>query len=292
MKRIALVLALALTSTALAGCGKKAEEPKGQVVATVDGHEITSSELKLEMGNTPADPAMAAAAQQGALNSLINRQLFVDEAKRRGLDKSPMAAMVRNRAEQLALVQLLQMSIASSAPKVSDEEATDFVKAHPTSFQDRRLISVDQLVVPKITPALIKDMEPINTMDGIVALLNKNGVQYVQSAAVLDTINMNQATVDKITGLGVNGVFVTPNGAGASVSKITAMRSAPLTGDEAKLAARLMLAQQRGASQVNQALSEIVKNGQSKVQINPQYKAKGGSVPAAASTDGTKTGGN
>lgn len=285
MNKIGLVLTVVLASTALAGCGKKAEAPKGQVVATVDGHEITSSELKLEMGTAPSDPAIAAAAQQGALAALINRQLFVDEAKRRGLDKSPMAEMVRNRAEQLALVQLLQMSIASSAPKVSDGEAADFVKSHPTSFQDRKLISVDQLVIPQIAPALIKQMEPINTLEGIIDLLSKNNVPFVQSAAVLDTVNMNEATVDKITGLGVNGVFVTPNGAGASVSKITGVRNVPLTGNEANLAAKLMMAQQRGSSQVSQALGEIVKNGQSKVQINPQYQPKKSPAPAPSSAN-------
>lgn len=281
MKKVTVIFAAVLAATALSGCGKKDEAPRGQVVATVDGHEITSSQLKLEVGDAASDPNTSAAAQQAALTVLINRQLFTDEAKKRGLDKSPVAAMVRTRAEQLALVQLLQMSIASNVPQVSDSEAAEFVKAHPSSFADRKLISVDQLFIPKISPQLIKQMGPINTMEGIVDLLNKNNVQFVNSASVLDTINMDQATVDKIVDIGINGVFVTPSANGASVSKITAMRSVPLTGDEATAAARLMLARQRGSQQINRELADIVSKGQGKVQINPQFApAKPKAAPA------------
>lgn len=284
MNKIGLGIAIALASVALTGCGKKGEAPKGQVVASVDGHEITSSQLKLEMGDVTSDAAANPHAQQAALTSLINRQLFVDEALRRGLDKSPMAYLVRERAQQMALIQLLQMSIASSAPKVSDNEAANFVQSHPSSFADRKLISVDQLIVPAISPDVIKQMEPINTMDGIIALLAKNNVRYVQSAAVLDTVSMDSATAAKIEQLGVNGVFVTPTGSGASVSKITAVRGAPLSGSEAIATGRLMLTQQRGASQVQQALADIVKQGQSKVQINPQFASANAKADTKAGT--------
>lgn len=278
MKRSYSLLVLALV---LASCGKgDGEAPKGQVVATVDGQEITASELELEMRDMPSDPKVAAAVQQAALQGLISRKLLVAEAKRRDLESSPMAAMVRKRAEDLAMVQLLQASIAGNVPKVSDDEVNDFISSHPATFSQRRLISVDQLLVANIDPKLIKEIEPLKTMPEIEALLDKNNVQYVRSAAVLDTLNLNPNVATKIASLGNDEVFAVPNGTGVQIARITGSRIEPLSGDEAKRIARLVLMQQRGATQVRQGLEQIVKNGQAKVKINPQYAPKKDARPS------------
>lgn len=284
MKRMGRQISLATAVVLLAACNRGGSAPQGQVVATVNGHEITTSQLRLEVGNAPSDPAAAAAAQNAALQTLINRQLLVDEARRRGVDKSPMAAMVKQRAEDLALVQLLQMGLAQGVPTVSNDDIKAFIDSHPSSFSDRKLISVDQVVVPSIKTEIVKQMQPLNTMDEVLALLNKNNVRYVNSAAVLDTVNMDPTAASKILALGPNSVFITPAGMGGiNVSHISGLRAAPLSGEEANMAARLMLTQQRSKAQVGQALEEIVKAGQSKVKINPAYLPKGGQ-PAATQT--------
>jgi EpsD family peptidyl-prolyl cis-trans isomerase len=267
----------------LASCGNGDKgAPKGQVVATVDGQEITAAELRMEMGNALSDPSAAAAAQQTALQGLISRKLLVAEAKRRELEKSPMASMYRARAEDLALIQLLQMSIASGVPKVSDDEVKDYISSHPASFAARRLISVDQLLVGKIDPKVIQQMAPLKTMPEIEALLTNNKVQYVRSAAVLDTLNLNPEAAAKIGGMPNDEIVAVPNGSGVQVARIVSSRVEPLAGEEADRIARLMLMQQRGASQVRTAMEDVVKNGQSKVHINPAYAPKPGPAPAAA----------
>lgn len=277
-------ISLLILGLALASCGKKeaaADAPKGQVVATIDGQEITASDLRLELPNAPSDPGAAAAAQSAALQSIVSRKLLVAEAKKRDLESSPLAAMLKKRSEELALVQLLQMSIASGVPKVSDDEVSAFISSHPATFAQRRLISVDQLLVPKIEPALVKQMEPLNTMSEVEALLNGKQVRFVRSAAVLDTLNLNPDIATKVTSLGSDDVFVVPNGPGVQVGRITSSRVEPLTGDEAKQIARMMLTRQRSATQVRQAMEQIVKDGQSKVKINPSYAAEKAPQPGA-----------
>ena len=268
----------------LASCGNGGDKaaPKGQVVATVDGQEITASELRMEMGNAPSDPNAAAAQQQAALQGLISRKLLVAEAKRRELEKSPVASMYRARAEDLALIQLLQMSIASGVPKVSDDEVKDYISSHPASFAERRLISVDQLLVGKIDRKVIQQMEPLKTMPEIEALLTNNKVQYVRSAAVLDTLNLSPEAAAKIGGMPNDEIVAVPNGSGVQVARIVSSRVEPLSGEEAERIARLLLMQQRGATQVRTAMEDVVKNGQSKVHINPAYAPKPRPAPAAA----------
>lgn len=283
---------MSFAALVLASCGQgeSADAPSGQVVATVDGEEITASQLRLEMGEAPSDPAAAGAAQQAALQAIVNRKLLVSAAKDQELGDSPLAAMVSDRAEDLALVQLLQMSLAGTVPKVSDSEVTEFVSAHPATFAQRTLISVEQLIVPEIPPAIVRQMEPLDTLGQIKTLLDTNKVRYLESAQVLDTLNIEPEAAAKISAMGTDEVFVSPTGSGVAVSRISGSQSAPLMGEEALRAARLMLAQRRNAAQVRTAMEQIIKSGQTKVKINPQYQAKpvqGVSAPApAAGGDG------
>jgi EpsD family peptidyl-prolyl cis-trans isomerase len=276
-------ISLLVVGLMLASCGgKQADAPKGQVVATVDGQEITASELRLEVGDMPADPTAAAAAQKAALQSLVTRKLLVAEAKKRDLEKSPVAAMLRARAEEMALVQLLQNNIASGVPKISDDEVNDFVRSHPTTFAQRRLISIDQLLVPKIDPAVVKKMEPLKTMAEVEALLAASKVEFVRAASVMDTVNLAPEIATKINSLGGNEVFVVPTGAGVQVALVTGTRLEPIAGAEAQRIARVVLMQQRSGTQVRQALEQIVKAGQSKVKVNADYEAKPAAQPKPA----------
>jgi hypothetical protein len=75
---LVVVLPAALT---LAGCDQVKKlvggKPKGQVVATVGGEEITSIELGRELGNfSSKDPKIMKAAQQQALQQIIMRDLL------------------------------------------------------------------------------------------------------------------------------------------------------------------------------------------------------------------------
>lgn len=266
----------------ISACGNDSggEAPTGQVVATVDGQEITASELKLELGNAPSEGAAGAAAQQAALKNLVARRLLVAAAKERKLDTTPLAAMLKKRAEDAALVQLLQQSIAANVPKVSDEEVSDFIAAHPATFAQRKLISVDQLIVPQIDPKLVKQMAPLNTLAEVEALLNTAKVKFVRSASVLDSLNINPEMGDKITKLNTGEVFITPAGSGAQVAQIVASRTEPLAGAEAQQVARALLTRQRTSSQVNEAMQQIVKDGQAKVKVNSSYEAKPNAKPA------------
>lgn len=268
---------------ALAGCGDSDGDsaPTGQVVATVDGEEITASELRLEIPQGASDPAMAAAAQQNALNSLISRKLLVAEAKRQELEGSPLAAMVRKRAEDLAMVQLLQLSVAGGVPKVSDNEVAEFISSHPSTFSQRRLISVDQLLIPSAPEGLAKELSPLNSFEAIETALAAKNIGFVRSATVLDTLNLDPSAADTIGQMANGTVFLSPGAEGGlQASRIASSRVEPLTGDEAKRVARLLLTQRRNTAQVRTALEDVIKRGQPKVKINEAYTA----APAAGKT--------
>lgn len=282
MQRFAPPSLLLLLMVAACGDSQEAAAPTGQVVATVDGEEITTSELRLEIPPGASDPAAAASAQQNALNALISRKLLVAEAKRQELENSPLAAMVRKRAEDLAMVQLLQLNVAGGVPKVSDNEVEEFILSHPATFSQRRLISVDQLLIPQGQKELLKDLEPLNTLEAMEAVLNGKNIGFVRSATVLDTLNLDPDAADRIGQMPSGEVFLSPGpDGGLQASRVTSSRVEPLTGTEAKRVARLLLTQRRNAAQVRSAMEDVIKRGQQKVKINDAYLAKPAASPAA-----------
>ena len=78
------ILTLAL---ALGACHRKAE---GQVVAVVNGDEVTSSELNAELQGANLPPDMDKdEARSKVLQSLIDRRLLPQQARAGGLDETP-----------------------------------------------------------------------------------------------------------------------------------------------------------------------------------------------------------
>ncbi|WEK44109.1 MAG: hypothetical protein P0Y64_04580 [Candidatus Sphingomonas colombiensis] len=279
---------------ALAGCGKGASNgtpPTGQVAATVNGKEITASEVRLELGPLASDPRASERAQPAALQSIVNRKILADAAVERGLDKTPAAAILLQKARDLALIQLLEQSVRANLPKVSPDEAAAYVRDNPQAFAQRQLVSVDQVLVGPVKPELVQQLGPLKTMEEITALLDKNNVPYRRSAAVIDPMTIPPEAAKQIADLKINDVFILPNGGAVMVARIRERQSQPFSGAEANQIAAQILTNQRTQNIVREQFSQIIKQGAAKVNINPQYKpaetpagakAGGAAVPAKA----------
>ena len=95
---------------ALAACGDKS--PQGQVVATVNGEEITAQEVNAEAQalNLPANANREAVLPQ-ILQRVLDRKLLVGVARERKMDKSPDFLIQRRRAEETVLATMLARQI-------------------------------------------------------------------------------------------------------------------------------------------------------------------------------------
>ena len=115
----AYALAAAAACVSLAACNNPSKTvhgkgPAGQVVAKVDGQEITLRELRAELGGaTFSDAKVRKAAESQALQAIIRRRLLVKAAQERGLDKTPDFELQKERALDAALLAELQNSIAN-----------------------------------------------------------------------------------------------------------------------------------------------------------------------------------
>jgi EpsD family peptidyl-prolyl cis-trans isomerase len=279
MTRYALFAATSLALLpVLAACSSDAA-PTGQVVATVDGTEITQTELNAELNGVKGrNAAEQQAIERSVLEGMVNRTLLAKAAAEQELDKTPDGAMTKQRAEQMALISLLEKSITAKTPAISTEEATEFVSENPALFDQRRIFLVEQIAVNANTPKLLKDLEPLNTMPEIQAYLASMKLPNQMSFGVIDALQMDPAITKQIIALAPDAVFVLPQGDSIRINRIRETQTVPVSGESAIALAKEIMGNQRRQQQLSNAINGIIANGKAKVQYSAAFKP---AAPAA-----------
>ncbi|WP_375290999.1 peptidyl-prolyl cis-trans isomerase [Qipengyuania sp.] len=270
---------------ALAACNSEPSAPTGQVVATVNGQEITATELEAELdGATAPTPEAQKNLQRYALENIINRTILAQAAEAEGLDKGPEFAVLEQKARQAALVQLLQRKIGGTLPQPSDDEIDNFITENPSLFSNRRTYVVDQIIVPQTSQRVLEALEPVKTMAEAQAVLNRMNVPGNKTVGVIDSLTIPPQAAQQIGALPPNEVFIIPSAQGIRINQVRTSQVDPITGDQARQVAGEMLSRQRSQSAMQNSLTEKIKAGRENVQYNdafaPPKTPEGGAAPA------------
>lgn len=292
VKSKTLVLtAVVAASLTLGGCDQVKKlfgggKASGQVVATVDGKEITNLELRSELGGFGSrDPKVMKLAQQQAVQRIILRKMMAEEARKEKLDKDTDFNLQVARGEETLLAQLYQRKLARGITQPTRQEAEAFVSAHPEMFANRRVLFVDQVIAApnKIEPARL---QPLKTLEEVKGLLDSEGVQYQQNAVVLDTLSADPRLVAGINNMPAGEIFVIPQNGSVLFNHIGAERSVPFRGDMATAYAMNVLRGQKAQALVTKKITDMRTALEPKITYNPAFKPpplpKKGAAPAAA----------
>lgn len=267
MKRLSTLLTLTGLAV-LTGCSQTSE-PAGQVVATVDGEEITASQLDAELGDVRvASPEQQKELRRIALQQIINRYLLAKAAEDQNLADSPSGAMAKRKAEQIAYINLLQQSVTRSVPKVSDDEARQFVLDNPDLFDRRKIFLVEQILVPTPPVSIVAELKPLNTLPEVQAVLAKYSLPTRASIGVIDGLMMEPGAVRQIAELAANTVFILPKNEDLTINLIRETRIEPVTGEQAVRIAKEILQNARATTQINGTIASVLRDGAAKVRYN------------------------
>lgn len=252
----------------LTGGGK----PSGQVVATVNGAEITSLELRSELGGFGSrDPEVMKLAQQQALQQIIMRKLLAQEAKKEKLDKSTDYTLQQHRAEEGLLAGLYQRKISAAIAQPDRQAAQSYVAGHPDMFGNRRVYFVNQVIAAPNNVAPDR-LRPLKTLDAVRALMEAEGIQYQENAVVLDTLSTNPDLVALINRMPANEIFVVPQQGSLIFNQITGQRATPFQGDMANAYATNVLRTTAAQTTFAKKIEAIRKAAESKIVYSDAYK--------------------
>jgi EpsD family peptidyl-prolyl cis-trans isomerase len=270
-----MLFALACGSVlALSACDQGAPKPPtGQVVASVGGREITRRELQTEMtGLTAATPAIQKEQQKAALQRLVQRAILVNAAKEQGIDKDPAFALLAQRATDMVMVQMLERKVVASVPAPSDEEVAQFMQTNPDMFAQRRLFDVEQIRMPLPSDAkIIKQLEPLKTMDEAAAFLAKQNISFQRGANVMDARGQDPKLLKAIIALPPGEIFILSSRSEVFLNQIRNTRLQPFEGKEATQFALNSLKVQRSREVVARQLRGYLAKAQPGVRMSAEF---------------------
>ncbi len=264
-------------SALVSACGSepKAEKQleKGQVIATVNGEDVTVYELGAELQGLDAPAGEAhKKMEQAALQRLIDRKILTDIARDRKLDKTPDYLLQTRRANEQILVNLLQRDEAAKIPTSTTEDVEKFIAGNPWMFAERKLLIIDQVQFPM--PADRKALDaykPLKTLDQVEQKLGADGIEYRRVPTSLDTLQLPASLTKSIMDLPQGEVFVVPAGGGLTANRIIEIRPTPLKGPDAIKVARDMLRRQSIAQRASSELEPLVKAARATVVYQSGY---------------------
>jgi EpsD family peptidyl-prolyl cis-trans isomerase len=296
MKKLYLVTAVAAAALAVSGCGgKDGKLDKGQVVASVDGDEITIFELNAEVqaSQVPAGTDRKL-AEQLALQRIIERKILAKVAREQKLDKTPAFLIQERRADELILTTMLRDKIASGIAPPTDAEIAQYQTAHPDRFAQRKIYTVEQITFPPPSSAdKFKQFAPLKTLDQLAAKLTADGVQFRRTPTQIDTAVLPPEIAGKIAALPAGEMFILPTQQGLTANIISATTVQPLTPEQAREVASNALRTERFSKAADAQLNDRLKKARATVKYQPGYGAPpqlsgGAATPPAAAPAGAE----
>ncbi|WP_300975270.1 hypothetical protein [Sphingomonas sp. LHG3406-1] len=246
---------------ALAGCSGDA--PSGQVIATVDGSEITLAELNEEARTRNLDVAADRALRDVLLRELIERRLLVAEARRRKLDRTPEHILARRRWEEIALGQQLLQAAAREKGQVPEAELARFASEHPQWFADRAMITADVAAVPATIPQPLRQaLGQATSREAMERLLVQGNVQARWTRQEWDSA----APPSGLEQLPGSGPFAVEQDGQLVIGTVVARRPTPVPPEQRLQLARAMIERQRA----EEAMTRILQQARSKADISLQ----------------------
>lgn len=249
---VALVAVAAISS----GCTKKAE---GQTVAVVNGDEITTAELNAELAAAKLPVGVdGARARSQILQSIIDRDLLAQDARKSGIDKSPEFLQRQRQMTQNLLIGMLADREGGSAQLPSDSEVAQFEAAHPQAFAQHELWNLDQLRFAMPPPGPIRDeLNKTKTLPELAKVLSDNHIAATPAKRQIDSSAVPDDMYAKITKLAPGEPFIVAMGTQAVASAITSRDPQPLIGDDAKPQAVAAMRKQQTQNLLQNRLKEL-----------------------------------
>lgn len=263
------VIVSAMLMLALAACGeKKASSGSTQVVANVDGQEITIHQVNNELAKTGGTQVT-----KQLLDGLVARQLLVNAAKKDKLDTDPAVLADMERSRNLVLAQSYVSSKLKAPTRPSEQEVEDLYRKNPDWFAQRRQYEFAQLIIAgtNLTPELNALMEqPGKRLEDVVAWLDSHRIQYARQQVLKTSADLPPQMNSSLKNMERGALFVVIEGPTAILTSLQDAKSAPVT-----LALATPQIQQYLVSQKqNQASEQLVERLKKDAKIEYSEQAK------------------
>ena len=232
-KRIFCGAMLLVAATTLTACNKK--EGGGQSLARVNGEDITMLQVNQELAHANVPPGQKKAAVKKIVESLINRQVVVDEAKKEKIDRSPAVLREIARAKAQIIEQAYLRKIMAKIPKPSEAEISDYFHKHPEIFGKGKLYDMHSLLFSRkyMDAALKSKIDSAKSLGDIELWLSSHNIHFARGIASRTTMQMPPAMAARLETMHAGQMFIVNEGGNSMVVVIDDIKNNPVAFEDA-----------------------------------------------------------
>ena len=227
MSCVVLILAAAV---GLAACGNK-EKKVGQALVKVNGEEITMLQVNDELMRAGIQAGQQEEATGKLIESLIDRQLIIEEAMRNKIDRTPEVMQAIERAKTQVILQAYLQSMVSKAAKPTRADIDDYYQKHPEFFAKRKEFDLKQLVISSkdFSEALKLFLDSAKSLDDVAAWMDKHNVHYRRTQVTRSTSDLPHQAVAQLLALPKGQLFIVGEAENRVINILVATRDSPIT---------------------------------------------------------------
>lgn len=187
MKKIGLIVPVLML--VIAGCSKHDGASKGgsQVVAKVNGSEITVHQLNFALSKLgKLDESQAKAASEKVLQQMVDLELLKQKSVDEKLDRDPNVLQVLEATKQQVLAQAYMQKVASKQAAPSADDIKKFYDTHPELFSERNVYVIQEFAVKdgnEHASAIEAGINAAKTGDDIAKWLKDNNYMFSANAS-------------------------------------------------------------------------------------------------------------
>ena len=230
-----LVPAFVVAGTMLVGaCSPQAGASTEQAAFKVNGEPVSEHQLELVLPRAAIgdSDAQSQAANRDAVAGLVQASLAAQAARQAGLDRDPRTVQMIEAAQREVLAHAYEERLAGTAVEPSSDEIDQFYEAHPAWFAQRRLVWLQEAVLPLPAAridALKARLQAATTPDKTMDALRVEGVPLNARQFALQPEETPQALLDGLAPLRVGQSLVLPQEGGVRVLTVLQAQSAAVS---------------------------------------------------------------
>jgi EpsD family peptidyl-prolyl cis-trans isomerase len=284
----ALLLLLASLSTLglVGGCGeKKKDRLEIQAAARVNGREVTVQQINMVLQQQRnLRPEQADAAGRQILERLIDQTLALQKAEELKLDGDPRVQQQIEAARREIVARAYVEKIGEGAAKPTPEEISAYYKSKPALFSERRIYSIQELVIearPDQIPLLREQLGAAKSITEFVDHLKANDFRFAANQAVRAAEQLPMNVLESVSRMKDGQATLTQVPNGVLVVVLAGSRSQPVSEEQARPAIEQYLLNERKRKLVEDDVKSM--RAAAKVEYLGQFAAgpkPGASTPA------------
>jgi EpsD family peptidyl-prolyl cis-trans isomerase len=250
--RIAIWFAALVLATVLSACSRGSSPGSSQVVAKVNGSEITVYQLNGLVGRAVPREGPQATQDQArgrALDSLVDQELLVQQALEKQLDRDPGVLARLDALKRQTLAQAYLASVEAAKIRPSDDEVRKYFDANPALFSHRRVYALQEVIAQPATTAQRSDIEgwvaKAKSLQDVTSHLKEAHVPFIASTEVRGAEQLPIDAAARLATMKAGDVGFIQADARLTVAQIVNAEEHPVQFDEARAPIERFLTNQK-----------------------------------------------